>query len=90
MPRVQFTNHLRRFFPKLEDGEFDGETVAALVASFEKRHPGLSSYLVDERGSLRQHVNIYVEDSLIEDRVRLSDKVLSGSRVFVMQALSGG
>jgi len=90
MPRVQFTNHLRRFFPKLEDGEFEGETVAAIVGALEKRHPGLSAYLVDERGALRQHVNIYVEDSLVLDRARLSDKVGPSTRLFIMQALSGG
>ena len=90
MPRVQFTKHLVRFFPKLQDGDFEGATVAAVVSSLEQKHPGLASYLVDEHGSLRQHVNIFLGDDLIHDRERLSDRVPAGVVVSVFQALSGG
>ncbi len=90
MPRVQFTKNLVRFFPRLEDGEYAGETVAELVASLERAHPGLASYLVDERGALRRHVNVFLGDELIRDRVRLSDRVPPGAVVSVFQALSGG
>ena len=89
MPRVQFTKHLVRYFPKLRDGEFEGGTVAEVVASLERAHPGLASYLVDERGRLRTHVNIFLGDDLIHDRERLSDRV-EGKVVSVFQALSGG
>jgi molybdopterin synthase sulfur carrier subunit len=90
MPRVQFTKHLVRFFPRLRDEDFDGATVAEVVASLERKHPGLASYLVDERGSLRTHVNVFLGDELIRDRERLSDRVPAGVTVSVFQALSGG
>ncbi len=32
------------------------------------RHPGLAAYIVDERGALRKHVNIYVDSELVRDR----------------------
>jgi hypothetical protein len=41
-------------------------------------------------GSLRQHVNIFVEDELIADRARLTDVVKPDSKVYILQALSGG
>ena len=50
----------------------------------------LARYIVDERGALRRHVNIFVGDELIYDRDTLSDPVNSDSRVFIFQALSGG
>jgi molybdopterin synthase sulfur carrier subunit len=90
MPRVQFTKHLVRYFPRLQDGEFQGATVAEVVGSVDEKHPGLGSYILDERGSLRKHVNIFVGDHLVHDRERLSDRVPDGAVVSVYQSLSGG
>ncbi len=90
MPKVRFTNHLRRFFPDLQEVEVAGETVAEVVAGLEDRYPGLVAYIVDERGALRQHVNIFVGNSLVQDREHLQDAVAPGDRIFIFQALSGG
>ena len=90
MPRVQFTKHLVRFFPRLRDGDFEGATIRELIDSLERAHPGLSTYLVDERGALRQHVNVFLGDELIRDKERLSDRVPPGTVVSIFQALSGG
>ena len=91
MPSVNFTTHLPRFFPTLKQGtSAEGQTVAEVIRSLEQKHPGLAAYIVDERGSLRKHVNIFVNDELIIDRVALSDAVGHKTRVFIFQALSGG
>lgn len=91
MPVVQFAKHLSRFFPDLEDGEkVAGDTVAAIIAALEARHPGFADYIVDDRGVLRQHVNIFVSGEPVQDREKLSDPVSADSRVFILQALSGG
>lgn len=91
MPNVHFTTHLQRFFPSLEQGtSAEGQTVAEVIRSLEQLHPGLAAYIVDERGSLRKHVNIFVNDELVTDRERLSDVVGQKTRVFIFQALSGG
>lgn len=90
MPRVQFTRHLVRYFPTLQDGDFEGATVADVVSSLDRKHPGLASYIVNEHGALRQHVNIFLGVDLVHDRERLSDRVPAGVVVSVYQALSGG
>jgi hypothetical protein len=92
MAKVELTRHLHRFFPALEGQEIEVEaaTVADVVRGLEKLAPGIAFYICDERGRLRQHVNIFVEQDRIADRDKLSDPVGPGSRVFVMQALSGG
>jgi molybdopterin converting factor small subunit len=91
MPRVQFTSHLRRFFPDLgQDEEIEATSVAELVVALNDRYPGFADYVVDERGALRQHVNIFVGENLVRDRTRLSDPLDSRSEVFILQALSGG
>jgi molybdopterin converting factor small subunit len=90
MPKVKFTSALKRFFPTLEEVEVDANTVFELLAELEQKHPGLSSYLVDETGHLRQHVNVFVKDELIRDREKLSDSVQKNDVVLIFQALSGG
>lgn len=90
MAHVQFTPHLLRFFPDLRPGAVEGGTVAEVVRALDARHPGLGDYIVDERGALRQHVNIFVGKALVRDRDALSDPVGPDDEVFVFQALSGG
>ena len=91
MPYVKFTNHLKRFFPDLEtNAQIEGSTVAEIIATLDRQHPGLAAYIVDERGALRKHVNIFVNNELIHDRQALQDSVKDADRVFIFQALSGG
>ncbi|MDP2315275.1 MAG: MoaD/ThiS family protein [Pseudomonadota bacterium] len=90
MAHVRFTRHLQRYFPALHDQEVPAATVAELVAELNRRYPGLAGYLVDERGALRKHVNIFVDRDLVHDRAHLADTITAGSVVDVIQALSGG
>jgi sulfur carrier protein ThiS len=90
MPHVAFTRHLSRFFPDLAEGEVPGSTVREIIDELERRHPGLASYIVDETGRLRRHVNIFVGDEPVGDREHLADALRPTDRVFILQALSGG
>jgi hypothetical protein len=90
VPYVSFTPHLRRFFPTLEATDVPGATVRELLDELERRHPGFASYVVDETGRLRRHVNVFVGDEPLRDRERQSDPLAPDQRIFIMQALSGG
>jgi hypothetical protein len=90
MAYVKFTKSLDRFFPELGDITVEASTVAELVGAVDRRFPGLADYIVDERGRLRQHVNIFVGEEMIHDREALSDGITPDARVFIFQALSGG
>ncbi len=90
MPHVSFTPHLRRFFPDLADGAFAGATVRELIADANRRHPGLASYIVDDTGRLRRHVNVFIGVEPIADRATLGDAVGPDDKVSILQALSGG
>lgn len=92
MPRVALTRHLYQFFPELEgqDLEVEGTTVAAVVDALETAHPGFAFYVCDERGRLRQHVNVFVGNERVRDRNTLTDAVPAGATVHILQALSGG
>jgi molybdopterin synthase sulfur carrier subunit len=90
MAHISFTRHLKRFFPTLEAGEVPGGTVRELIAELERRHPGLASYIVDESGRLRRHVNVFIGEEPIGDREHLGDPLKPDDKVFIAQALSGG
>lgn len=92
MPTVTLTKHLFQFFPDLQGKELvvEASTIKEVVAALESLAPGIAFYVCDERGRLRQHVNVFIEEEPIVDRRGLSDRVEPTSRVFILQALSGG
>jgi hypothetical protein len=90
MAQVTFTPHLKRFFPTLAACEIDGATVRDVITELERRHPGFATYIVDETGRLRRHVNIFVGDEPIHDREALGDGLEATTPVYIVQALSGG
>ena len=89
MPRVSFTPHLQRFIDA-PARKATGATVAAARADVFADNPRLRGYVLDERGAVRQHVTIFVDDAPILDRAMLTDPVGDDSEIFVLQALSGG
>jgi molybdopterin synthase sulfur carrier subunit len=90
VPHVQFTRHLVRFFPNLAPVRVAGATAAEVVRELDRLHPGLADYVVDERGALRRHVNLFIGEQPVRDRMTLSDPVGEEDEVYIMQALSGG
>lgn len=90
MAKIKFTSALKRFFPSLSETEIEGRSVKEVLYNVEKIHPGISSYLMDDNGVLRKHVNIFVQGDLIKDRNTLNDLVNHNDELLVFQALSGG
>ena len=66
--------------------ELTGATVAELLRELEAAHPELSGWIVDERGLIRRHINIFVNGELGAERTAVAD----GDRVEVLPAISGG
>jgi len=89
MARIVFTPQLRRFVetPELET---DAVTVReALEAAFAV-NPRLRGYVLDDQGHLRANVVIFIDGRRMRELKALSDALLPGSVVHVLQALSGG
>jgi sulfur-carrier protein len=90
MPTVKFTSALKRFFPGMKDLPASGTTLREILAEVEAGYPRVCSYLLDEQGSLRGHVNIFIDGAIINDRNGLTDPFLPKSEIYIVQALSGG
>lgn len=89
MARMSFTNNLQRHLD-CPPVAVSGDTVRAVLDATFEENPKLRSYLLDDQGSLRQHVNIFINDAAVRDRNGLTDPVTRNDEIFVMQALSGG
>ena len=92
MPAVKMTNHLYRFFPVLENRTITvpAGSVAEILQAVNKMAPGFTDYVLDERGALRRHVNLCINDTIVIDRKTLTDRVPEDGTLFIFQALSGG
>ena len=89
MPKVQFTGHLQRFMeaPRVEA---EGATLRAVLDNVFRDNQRLRGYVLDEQGALRKHVTVFVNGSMLKDRLGLTDEVAPADEVYVLQALSGG
>ena len=92
MPTVEMTQHLYRFFPQLENRSITvpAGSVAEVLGAINEIAPGFTDYVLDERGALRRHVNLSINDNLVIDRKTLSDRVPDDGTIYIFQALSGG
>jgi molybdopterin synthase sulfur carrier subunit len=64
----------------------DGGTVAEVMGGLERAHPGLNGWILDERGRVRRHINVFVNGERGTD----DTPVGRDDRVDVLPAISGG
>lgn len=89
MARVFFTPNLSRHIGNL-NGVSPGRTVREVLDAHFAGHAFAKSYVLDDQGALRHHMNIMVAGSPLRDRTGLGDPVADDAEIFVLQALSGG
>lgn len=89
MVRVVFTSNLQRHLP-CSPAQVDGLVIRDVLENVFEYNPRLRGYVLDDQGSVRKHMLIFVDGVPIRDRETLTDTVGDGAEVFVMQALSGG
>jgi molybdopterin synthase sulfur carrier subunit len=66
--------------------ELDGSTVIELLRGLEARHPEITGWILDERGQVRRHINVFVNG----ERGAEETPVSGGDRVEVLPAITGG
>ena len=89
MALVVFTKNLQRHVA-CPPTHAEGATLREVLDAVFAENPPLRGYVVDERGALRKHMNIFVNGVQVVDRRGLNEVVAPDAEVYVMQALSGG
>ena len=89
MAKVVFTPNIQRHVA-CPQAEAAGRTVREVLGNAFADNPQARGYVLDDQSALRKHMTIFVDGTIIRDRVTLSDPVAETSTVYVFQALSGG
>jgi molybdopterin converting factor small subunit len=86
MATVRLRGPLKQMAGGCAEHEVEGETVAELLRALEREQPALDGWILDERGRVRRHINVFVagEPGSEETAVR------PGDAVDVLPAISGG
>jgi len=87
---VRIPTPLRKFTNDQSDVEIEGATVGEVIDNLEAAHGGIKEKLVDDDGSIRRFVNIYVNDEDIRflDGADIPEKDSDG--VTIVPAIAGG
>jgi adenylyltransferase/sulfurtransferase len=70
--------------------EVPAEDVRDLIAELGRRFPGLVDRIVDSDGRVQRHVNITVNDTLLDDLQGVETRLRDGDQVALLPALAGG
>ena len=66
--------------------EVMGSNVGEALTDLVTEHPRLKTWVLDEQGQIRRHVNVFVDGH----RADVEFKVTSESELNIIQAISGG
>ncbi len=86
MPTVRLRVPLKGLAGDRSDHVVEGGTVRELLAELERANPALEGWILDERGLIRRHINVFVNGEQGEG----GTKVDGDDRVDVLPAISGG
>jgi molybdopterin synthase sulfur carrier subunit len=75
---------------RLLDLALPGATVGELLRTLQGSYPGVHQRVVDELGSLRPHVNVFVNGESIRYLEGLATPLDEGDEVWLLPAISGG
>ena len=89
MAELHFTSWLREVVPN-GPVTASGATVGAVLDGVFVDLPHARGYVLDERGQLRKHVCIFADGKRLPREQALSHGIRPDSKLYVMQALSGG
>jgi MoaD family protein len=67
-----------------------GDTIDALLADLDAKHPGLRARLITPEGALHRFVNVYVNDEDVRFTGALDTAVKDGDSVTILPAVAGG
>jgi molybdopterin synthase sulfur carrier subunit len=83
---VRLRAPLRRLAGDRAELNVAGATVIELLRELEAGNPAMGGWILDERGRIRRHINVFVNGELGES----DTPVGQGDRVDVLPAISGG
>jgi molybdopterin synthase sulfur carrier subunit len=86
MPVVRLRQPLKRLAGDRSEHPLEGRTVLELMRALERAEPATGGWILDERGHIRRHINVFVNGERGEEATAVS----AADRIDVLPAISGG
>lgn len=86
MALVRLRAPLKELAGGASDHTVPGDTVAEVLAALEREYPAMAGWVLDERGCVRRHVNVFVNGEYGREGTPLGPD----DRVHVLPSISGG
>ncbi len=86
MAVVRLRGPLKALAGNRSEHALEGGSVGELLAAIESAHPAAQGWILDERGVLRRHINVFVNG----ERGGQETQVDAEDQIDVLPAISGG
>jgi len=90
MAQFRIPGPLRRLSDGQTTVDVEAGDLATAIDALDARYPGFKDRLLDEKGELRQFVNVYLNDEDVRLGAGLGAKVQSKDEISIVPAVAGG
>ncbi len=87
---VRIPTILRTYTNGESEVQADGGTLSEVLDSLEASYPGIKGRILDDEGSIRRFVNVYVGNDDVRFLEALDTSTPEGAQVSVIPAVAGG
>ena len=88
--KVRIPTPLRKLTNNEELVEVTGGTIGDIISELQTRYPGIKDRLLDENGSIRRFVNVYVNEEDIRFLQNQQTALKDGDEISIIPAIAGG
>jgi molybdopterin synthase sulfur carrier subunit len=90
MPTIRIPTPLRKLTNNQEEVTASGATLGAVLDELNAGFPGLGERIVDEQGTIRRFVNIFVNDEDVRFLQEKETPVKEADVISIVPAIAGG
>jgi len=90
MAHVRIPTPLRQFTQGKDEIEIQGETLAHVLKNLDQEYRGIGEKIVDEKGSVRRFINIFIGEHDVRHLEGLKTRVQDDDVISIFPAIAGG
>ncbi len=87
---IHIPRALRAYCEGASELTLSAPNVRAVLDELERRHPSLYRGICDDTGTVRRHVNLFVNKDHMRDRDGLDTALMPGDEIIILPSVSGG